>query len=123
LDGNSAINLRATDRSESPYLLLPEKKKESVNIDLFYKICCPALNAPLFAEELIRNGRSIHEFSVEDAAQQYNFFITNKTELMRDTLDYDKRISKIIDIFKEMYKDIVYPILVAAAAVPAMVHK
>jgi hypothetical protein len=86
------------------------------NIDPFYLICCPALNAQNFAVTLLKNEVAMENLDVEDAARLYKFFIQELTKEMKDTVSYNKKIASVVNIFKDMYKGIVSPIMKSTIA-------
>jgi hypothetical protein len=104
---------------QSFFIIFPyEEPKERVSsgfypgIDPFYIMCCPALNAPKFAYTLVKNGIYADNLTIEGAAQQYMFFLNyTLEENVKNTINYDKKIASVIDIFKVMYQGILLPMI------------
>ena len=95
-------------------ITLPKRTGPAGDIPLnpFYMLCCPSLNAQLFARTLLANGFDTTNITIDESRDQYRIYLQNLiNNAGLDSVSLSSEINRIIPIFNDMYSGIIEPLI------------
>jgi hypothetical protein len=116
---NNNVELKKCKQVKSDFVVLPLKitrKKVFItnnHVDnFFYVRSCPASNASLFAETILKKEIDVRNMTVDDVFQEYKYFLDDMMgEDIKNMIHYNEKVKNLLHVFKDMYRDIIEPII------------